>query len=154
RARVRGDGRRDGRRAVGPSSRVRRQSRGLRHRGLTLTTSATPGTVVVAMAHNRRTAWGREPGRRARATGADARRPSALAGLVEPGDNVLVLGLEELGDAAWTELAVSGLGVLRLAATTEALRTMAEGAAQVVVTGVRQASTLTSAVRARPELAA
>jgi len=106
------------------------------------------------MAHNRRTAWGREPGRRARATGADARRPSALAGLVEPGDNVLVLGLEELGDAAWTELAASGLGVLRLAATTEALRTMAEGAAQVVVTGVRQASTLTSAVRARPELAA
>jgi hypothetical protein len=37
---------------------------------------------------------------------------------------VLVLGLEELGDAAWTELAASGLGVLRLAATTEALRTM------------------------------
>ena len=77
-----------------------------------------------------------------------------LAGLVRPGDNVVVLGLEDLDDDAWTVLSASGLGVIRVSHADEAIRMTAAGTAQVVVTGARQATTLIGAARSRPELAA
>ena len=82
------------------------------------------------------------------------RRPSsALDGLVREGDGVLVLGLEALGADAWGVLAASGLRLLRVAETAAAVAVVADGAAQVVVTGTRHAPALIDAVRARPELA-
>ncbi|HYH90085.1 MAG TPA: PAS domain-containing protein [Solirubrobacteraceae bacterium] len=82
------------------------------------------------------------------------RRPSsALDGLVGEGDGVLVLGLEALGADAWEVLTASGLRLLRVAETAAAVAVVADGAAQVVVTGTRHAPALIDAVRARPELA-
>ena len=69
------------------------------------------------------------------------RRPSsALDGLVREGDGVLVLGLEALGADAWGVLAASGLRLLRVAETAAAVAVVADGAAQVVVTGTRHAT--------------
>ena len=47
------------------------------------------------------------------------RRPSsALDGLVREGDAVVLLGLEPVGDDAWTVLAASGLRLLRVTRRT------------------------------------
>ena len=81
------------------------------------------------------------------------RASSALDGLVREGDGVLVLGLEELGADAWEVLVASGLRLLRVVETAAAVGVVADGAAQVVVTGTRHAPALIDAVRARPELA-
>jgi PAS domain S-box-containing protein len=82
------------------------------------------------------------------------RRPSsALDGLVREGDGVLVLGLEELGAEAWGVLTASGLRLLLVAEPVAAVGVIADGAAQVVVTGTRHAPALIDAVRARPDLA-
>jgi PAS domain S-box-containing protein len=92
----------------------------------------------------------------ARNSGHSLRRPTrstALDGLVRDGDGVLVLGLEEIGDAAWEILAASGLAVLRSADAAEAVRLVADGATQIVVTDAAHAPELIEAVRARAELA-
>jgi PAS domain S-box-containing protein len=81
-------------------------------------------------------------------------RSSALDGLVRDGDGVLVLGLEEVGDAAWEVLAAAGLEVIRTADTTEAIAAIAGGAAQIVVTDAERGPGLVEHVRAQPELAA
>ena len=104
------------------------------------------------MARNRATAVRRPLGRFERA--ADLRRHGTLDGLVREGDSVLVLGLEDLGDDAWTVLTESGLELLRVAHTDEAIRLVGEGAAQIVVTDVHRGAGLIGAVRTRPELAA
>src|SRR4029077_6402099 len=92
---------------------------------------------------------------RERPTTASARTKasSALAELVRPGDNVLVLDLDDLGGDAWSVLSASGLGVVRAADTAEALRVMAEGTAQIAVTGARQGQALIAAARSRADLA-
>jgi PAS domain S-box-containing protein len=79
---------------------------------------------------------------------------SALDGLVSEGDGVLLLGLEELDERAWTVLTASGLRLLRATEIDVAVRVIADGAAPVVVAHVGQGPALISAVRARPELAA
>jgi PAS domain S-box-containing protein len=78
---------------------------------------------------------------------------NVLQGLVREGDGVLILGLTELADDAWTVLTASGLNLLRVADATAAVGVVAEGAAQIVVTDAQQAPRLLSAVRARSELA-
>jgi PAS domain S-box-containing protein len=90
----------------------------------------------------------------ARTRGTVVRPPSVLDGLVNEGDGVLVLGLEELGEDAWAVLTASGLRLLRAAEIDPAVRVIADGAAPVVVAHVRQGPALIGAVRARPELAA
>ena len=83
----------------------------------------------------------------ARRIDAGPRRSSALDGLVRAGDGVLVLGLEDLADDAWAVLVASGLDVLRVADTAAAIREVAGGAAQIVVTDARLASGLLGVVR-------
>ena len=81
------------------------------------------------------------------------RRPSsALDGLVREGDSVLVLGLEELGEDAWTVLAASGLRLLRVARPP---RRSSGRRWRRSDRGDRRAAgpALIAAVRARPELA-
>ena len=80
-------------------------------------------------------------------------RTTALDGLVREGDGVLVLGLQEVGDAAWEVLAAAGLEVIRTADTAEAVGAIAGGAAQIVVTDAELGPGLVDIVRARPELA-
>jgi PAS domain S-box-containing protein len=90
----------------------------------------------------------------ARARGTALRPPSALDGLVGEGAGVLLLGLEELGEEAWSVLTAAGLRLLRVAETDAAVRVIAEGAAPVVIADVAHGPALIAAVRARPELAA
>jgi PAS domain S-box-containing protein len=92
--------------------------------------------------------------RRDQVVSADRHGSSALDGLVREGDAVLVLGLETLGEDAWAVLAASGLRLLRVAETAAAVRMVADGAAQIVLTDARHGPGLIDAVRARPELAA
>src|SRR5690242_6071795 len=98
------------------------------------------------------------PRNRATAVGGPLRRlgpataSNVLQGLVREGDGVLILGLEELPDDAWSVLTVSGLNVLRVADAAAAVGAVADGAAQIVVTDAPQAARLLRAVRARPEL--
>jgi PAS domain S-box-containing protein len=106
------------------------------------------------MARERPTTWGRQSGTRERTASARTAASTALAELVRPGDNVLVLDLEHLDGDAWNVLSASGLGVVRAADTDEAIHVMAEGVAQIAVTGARQGPALIAAVRSRPELAA
>ena len=127
---------------------------------LAWTAHSTPTDHEEFAGESRRPVYGWHPMARNRPTmferpaDADTLRSSVLAGLVRPGDNVLVLGFAELADEAWIVLSASGLGLLRVAETAEAIDVMAEGAAQVVVTDAREGPALIGAVRARPELAA
>ncbi len=81
-------------------------------------------------------------------------RSSALDGLVSDGDAVLLVGLEEVGDATWEVLLAAGLRVLRAGDPRAAIRIVEEGAAQVVFVDAQYGPDLIRAVRARPELAA
>jgi PAS domain S-box-containing protein len=100
------------------------------------------------MARNRATPVGRPTARAGRVIGS-----SVLRELVREGDGVLILGLADLPEDAWTVLTESGLKLLRAADAAEAVAVVAEGAAQIVVTDALQASQLLGAVRSRPELA-
>ena len=82
------------------------------------------------------------------------RPPSALDGLVSEGAGVLVLGLEELGEDAWSVLTAAGVRLLRVPETDAAVRVIADGAAPVVIADLEHGPALIAAVRARPELAA
>jgi PAS domain S-box-containing protein len=81
-------------------------------------------------------------------------RASALDGLVREGDGVIVLGLEDVGDAAWEVLVAAGLNVARTTDTAEAVDTVADGEALIVLTDARLGPRFVETVRARPELAA
>src|SRR4051794_33488205 len=81
-------------------------------------------------------------------------RASPLHGLVRDGDGVVVLGLAELEDDAWSVLMSSGLRLLRVADLGAAVAAVADGAAQIVVAGARDGPALIDDVRTRPELAA
>jgi PAS domain S-box-containing protein len=72
---------------------------------------------------------------------------------VDDGDAVLLVGLEEIGDAAWEVLAAAGLDVRRATGAAEALRTVEAGEAQVVLASARAAPRLIRSLRARPALA-
>jgi PAS domain S-box-containing protein len=100
------------------------------------------------MARNAATAMGRSFGRSGRPGGS-----SVLQELVREGDGVLVLGLADLPDDAWTVLTASGLNLLRVADAGAAASVIFDGTAQIVVTDAVQAPRLLGAVRARPELA-
>ena len=85
-------------------------------------------------------------------TSAPARWSSALDGLVGEGDGVLLLGLEDVGDAAWEVLSAAGLRVQRVEDGDAAIRKVEDGEAQVVLADPRQAPRLIQTVRARADL--
>src|SRR3954454_19390916 len=93
------------------------------------------------------------PARRFGRTAAPARRTSALDGLVREGDGVLVLGLDDVGDAAWELLAAAGLRVQRVGGTAAAVAKVEDGDAQIVLADPRDGRRLIRAVRERPDLA-
>jgi PAS domain S-box-containing protein len=86
-------------------------------------------------------------------TDADRRRPGPLDGLVRDGDGVLVLGLPELSEDDWAVLTEARLRLLRVAEASAAVRSIADGCAQVVVADALHGPALIRAVRARPEMA-
>src|SRR3954452_2066852 len=92
-------------------------------------------------------------GRRFGRTTVPLRRSSALDGLVRDGDGVLLLGLEDVGDAAWEVLAAAGLRVQRVADHEAAIRKGENGEAQIVLADPREGPRLIHEVRARREVA-
>ena len=97
----------------------------------------------------------RSPGARSgRAAEGNQHRSSALAGLVRDGDSVLLVGLSEVGDDAWTVLTDAGLRLLHAGDTDAAVDVVADGAAQIVVTDARHGPALIRALRTRQEVAA
>jgi PAS domain S-box-containing protein len=82
------------------------------------------------------------------------RRPEdALAAIAGPGESVLLVGLYDVADRAWAPLEAAGLRLLHAPNSGEALRVLAERAAQVVIADPRGGPELTRAVRARPGIA-
>jgi CheY-like chemotaxis protein len=82
------------------------------------------------------------------------RRPEdALAAVAGPRESVLLVGLDDVADRAWAPLEAAGLRLLHAPSAGEALRVLAERAAQVVIADPRGGPELTRAVRARPDVA-
>ena len=69
-------------------------------------------------------------------------------------EGVLLLGLAGGGDDAWEVLAASGLRLVHVASTVEAVRALTDGAAQVVIADPHQGPELIRAVRGRRDVAA
>ena len=65
---------------------------------------------------------------------------------------MLLLGLEDVGDAAWEVLSAAGLRVQRVEDGDAAIRKVEDGEAQVVLADPRQAPRLIQTVRARSDL--
>jgi PAS domain S-box-containing protein len=66
---------------------------------------------------------------------------------------VLLVGLEDLDDTCWTVLEAARVRLVRAADVADAVTTMADQAAQVVITDTRHGPALIAATRRRPELA-
>jgi PAS domain S-box-containing protein len=77
---------------------------------------------------------------------------SALGQAAGEGASVLLLGLDELGDEHWEVLAAAGVRIVRVADVDEAVRSLREQTAQVVIVDVARGRDLMAAVRRRPEL--
>ncbi|HEX5782064.1 MAG TPA: PAS domain-containing protein [Solirubrobacteraceae bacterium] len=67
---------------------------------------------------------------------------------------VVLLGLDAVDETAWGVLAASGLRLIRAVDGSEAVRTLGEEAAQVVLADIACGRALIPAVRAQPRLAA
>jgi PAS domain S-box-containing protein len=63
--------------------------------------------------------------------------------------SVVLLGMEELGDASWEVLAAAGVRLVRVADVASALQALDDRAAQVVIVEARRARALTDALHAR-----
>ena len=83
----------------------------------------------------------------------DSQHVAALAMVVGGGAGVVVLGLARCADDCWTVLARSAVAVHRVHDVAEAVRTLSETAAQVVITEADLARPLIAAVRGRQDLA-
>jgi PAS domain S-box-containing protein len=82
------------------------------------------------------------------------RQPSkALQRVAGEGAEVLLLGLDELGDDCWAVLAEAGVRLMRVWNIADAIDALSDQAAQVVIVDARRGRELTDAVRGRPELA-
>jgi len=90
---------------------------------------------------------------RERAASSDRRHAKVLESMADEGASVLLLGLEELGDECWAVLATAGIRLTPVASASDAIRALTDHAAEVVLADARQGTLLTSAVRARRELA-
>jgi PAS domain S-box-containing protein len=82
----------------------------------------------------------------------ERRRSAALEGVAAEGASVLLLGLEELGDECWAVLEAAGVGLARVGSVSDAVRALADQAAEVAIADARQGPELASAVRARRDL--
>jgi PAS domain S-box-containing protein len=69
-------------------------------------------------------------------------------------EGVVLLGLEAVDDEAWRVLTTSGVRLVHVAGTADAVRALTEQAAQVVIADTRRAPALIRAVRRSRELAA
>src|SRR3954452_4394600 len=88
-------------------------------------------------------------------TGTLHRRPEdVLTAVRVPGERIVLLGLDEVEEAAWTVLTAADLELMPLPDVPAALRALADGRAQVAIADARAGAELARAVRARPDLAA
>ena len=73
--------------------------------------------------------------RRPSARGREAERRAIRALRRDAGEaaDVLLLGLDELGDTSWAVLTAAGLGLVRVADVADAVRALTDQAAQVVI---------------------
>ena len=78
------------------------------------------------------------------------RRLSRVAG---DGARVLLLGLEELGDASWSVLVAAGVELVPVGDVAAAVAALEDPAPQVVIATADQGAALTHTVRARPDIA-
>ena len=85
---------------------------------------------------------------------AEPRPVSALKDVAGSDAGVVLLGLEAVDDSAWEILAASGLRLLCAADESDAVRTLADGGAAIVLADVARAPALIRSVRAEPDLAA
>src|SRR5918992_465149 len=85
---------------------------------------------------------------------AEPRPVSALKDVAGIDAGVVLLGLEAVDDSAWEILAASGLRLLCAADESDAVRTLTDGGAEVVLADVTRAPGLIRSVRAEPDLAA
>jgi PAS domain S-box-containing protein len=82
------------------------------------------------------------------------RRPEdVLTAVAEPGERVVLLGLDELGPEHWSVLAAAGLELVRVPDAAGALDALLDRPIQVVIADARAGSELTRTLRDRPELA-
>src|SRR5262245_53250624 len=78
---------------------------------------------------------------------------SALDAVSAEQPSVVLLGMEEVGDASWAVLAAAGIHLFRAPDVASALRALEEEPAHVVIVGVAHAPALTRALRDRDDLA-
>jgi PAS domain S-box-containing protein len=90
---------------------------------------------------------------RQRAGALDPRPVSAFEPVAGETATVLLLGLEELGDAYWAVLAAMGVRLIRVADIGGVQRALSAQAAQVVIVDARRGRALTDALRGRPQVA-
>jgi len=83
----------------------------------------------------------------------DSQHAAALAMVVGGEAGVVVLGLARCADERWTVLSQSGVAVHRVHDVADAVRTLRQTAAQVVITEADLARPLIAAVRGRQDLA-
>ncbi|HWM09218.1 MAG TPA: PAS domain-containing protein [Solirubrobacteraceae bacterium] len=84
---------------------------------------------------------------------AEPRPVSALKDVAGVDAGVVLLGLEDVDDAAWAPLTASGLRLVRAVDERDAVRALADGTAQVVLADVAHAPALIRSVRAGRGLA-
>jgi PAS domain S-box-containing protein len=82
------------------------------------------------------------------------RRPEDVLGAVAaPGESIVLLGLDEVADDAWTVLRTAGLELVRVSDVAAALDALADQPAQVAIADARSGPALIRAARARVDLA-
>jgi PAS domain S-box-containing protein len=86
--------------------------------------------------------------------GALHRRPEdVLAAVGVPGERIVLLGLDEVEEEAWTALTAAQLELVRVADAADAVQALADRHAQVAIADARAGAELARAVRAQPDLA-
>src|SRR3954447_13765179 len=87
-------------------------------------------------------------------TGTLHRRPEdVLTAVRVPGERIVLLGLDEVEEAAWTVLTAADLELMPVPDVAAALQALADGRAQVAIADARAGAELARAVRAQPDLA-
>lgn len=85
---------------------------------------------------------------------AEPRPVSALKDVAGIDAGVVLVGLDGVGDGEWEILAASGLRLIHAADESDAVRSLADGEAQVVLADVARAPALIRSLRAEHDLAA
>jgi PAS domain S-box-containing protein len=88
-----------------------------------------------------------------RAHRVDQRHAQVLEGVAGTNANVVLLGLEGLGEECWAVLRDAGVRLARVESVAAAMRALTDQQAEVVIADARQGPVLAAAVRTRQDLA-